>query len=81
MQNVDTSQIREAENYFITLKKSNLPPRLCRTILNTTKDPFVMFQISQCFALSMSRNYEVCEDQDVEEAIRYLLEMPIKQPM
>jgi hypothetical protein len=76
-QNVDAIQRREAESYFIRLKESNIAPQVCQAVLETTSEPFVIFQISQCFALSLVRNYDAYAEEDIQGACKYLLEMPV----
>jgi hypothetical protein len=61
------------------LKESNIAPQVCQALLESTNEPFVMFQLSQCFAQSLARNYDAYSEEDVQGACKYLLELPIKR--
>ncbi|CAD5226707.1 unnamed protein product [Bursaphelenchus xylophilus] len=77
-ENSPLHQRREAESYFVQMKEAGLDPNICRVILETTREPVVMFQIAQCLCSSLVKNFVTSNKQDLINICTYMLEMPLK---
>ncbi|CAD5218799.1 unnamed protein product [Bursaphelenchus okinawaensis] len=76
-ENSPLEQRREAEAYFVQLREANLDPNLCRIILETTREPVVMFQIAQCLCASLVKSFITTSKEDLLHICKYMLEMPL----
>ncbi|KAI6224665.1 ATP synthase subunit gamma, mitochondrial [Aphelenchoides besseyi] len=79
-QEVDQTQRREAESYFMSLRDANLSPELCRQIIENTGEPYVIFQLAQCLTVQLLRNWNSCTSDELKTICKYLLEFPLSHP-
>ncbi|KAI6239690.1 ATP synthase subunit gamma, mitochondrial [Aphelenchoides fujianensis] len=79
-QNADPLQRREAESYFLSLREANLPPELCREIIENTAEPYVVFQLAQCLTVQLLRQWNSYTSDQLMAICKYLLEFPLTHP-
>ncbi|KAI6222438.1 ATP synthase subunit gamma, mitochondrial [Aphelenchoides fujianensis] len=79
-QNADPLQRREAESYFLSLREANLPPELCREIIENTAEPYVVFQLAQCLTVQLLRQWNSYTSDQLKAICKYLLEFPLTHP-
>uniref|UniRef100_A0A0N5AE84 Exportin-4 n=1 Tax=Syphacia muris TaxID=451379 RepID=A0A0N5AE84_9BILA len=77
---VSSERRREAEALFLTMKNNYVSPTICKYILETSQNSFVLFEVSQMMGNTIIKRWTTIEKSMLEETFKFLLKYSVERP-
>lgn len=76
---VSNEDRKSAELLFHSLRESKLSPQICKYILETSKNDFVLFEVAQMWGTNLLKEWSVTETPVIEDSYRYLIQYAVNR--
>uniref|UniRef100_A0A915ATK0 Exportin-4 n=1 Tax=Parascaris univalens TaxID=6257 RepID=A0A915ATK0_PARUN len=77
---VSHEERKAAEQLFLSFRQSKLAPRLCKYVLESSTNDFLLFEVAQATSSSLLKDWSVTESSVIEGCYKYILQYVAERP-